>query len=277
MNLGKTHFQRQKCHWITFKGGSKISDYMTTIKKLKVNGYFREGSYVSEIFTDGRRVLFPRMAFSRNCFWIYNSVIKDVAEYLKTNKPKRTKRYPSIFWNKSMTEYSGKITATDINYAYWRIAYLRGYICEQTYLRGLEIKDKSMRNSSLSNLNSEKQWYIIKNGNLTERSFIVSKPDNYKNIYNDIRFFCYKLMNDLSLRLGNDFICYKVDCIYYVDTKANRKLVQGFLNENEMEWKQLEEKYKKTIKNKKNEKNNVSHGGNSNRSRNLRTKEGKSN
>jgi hypothetical protein len=241
MNLGKTHFQRQKCHWITFKPNSSSNNYLNTLNKLKIDGYYREGSYVNEIFCDGRRVLFPKMKFNRNCFWIYNSVIKDIKAYLEKNKPKKTKRFPAVLWNKDMKQFEGRITATDIDYAYWRIAFLRGYISEQTYIKGLDIEDKAMRNSSLSNLTSEKQWYIIQNGILTKKNFLVSKPDSYSMIYEDIRFFCYKLMKDLSLLLGNDFICYKVDCIYYVDTEKNRKLVQGFLNDNEIEWKQLEE------------------------------------
>jgi hypothetical protein len=260
MKLGKTHFQKQKCYWTTFKRNSDILNVMRRYAKSKIDGYYREGSYVHEIFCDGRRIVVPKMGFQNNCFWVYKIVINDVKKYLESHKPKRSKRYPSVLWNRSKSDFVGKITATDVDAAYWRIAYLRQYISENTYLRGLDLEDKSMRNSSLSNLNSQKQWFVIEGGQLTEKSFVITKPDDYAEIYDDIRFFCYKLMKDLSLLLGDDFICYKVDCIYYVDNKRNRQIVQGFLNKNKMEWKQLEEhKLKKTIKTKNHEKNNSRH------------------
>ena len=41
--------------------------------------------------------------------------------------------------------------------------------------------------------------------------------------------------------LGEDFICYKTDCIYYRDTAENRELVQSYLDSVGLEWKQLVE------------------------------------
>jgi hypothetical protein len=258
MNLGKTHFQRQRCYWITFKTNSNSEKFINRIKQHKINGYFREGSYVNEIFCDGRRVLFPKINFTRNCFWIYNAVISDVKKYLETCQPKSEKPCAAVLWNKQMRDFNGKITATDIDCAYWRIAFLKKYIGQKTYIKGLEIEDKSMRNSSISNLHSHKQWYIIKNGEITKKNFFITKPDSYSIIYDDIRYSCYKLMKDLSLLLGNDFICYKVDCIYYVDSKKNRKLVQDFLDDKNMDWKQLEEPHiKKNHKKQKHENTDV--------------------
>ena len=37
-----------------------------------------------------------------------------------------------------------------------------------------------------------------------------------------------------------DFICYKTDCIYYLDTEENRKLVNDFFKEKDLLMKQLE-------------------------------------
>jgi hypothetical protein len=47
-------------------------------------------------------------------------------------------------------------------------------------------------------------------------------------------------MNQVKRKLGKDFLCYKTDCIYYIDTKENRKKVNDFFKEKELFSKQLE-------------------------------------
>jgi hypothetical protein len=46
-------------------------------------------------------------------------------------------------------------------------------------------------------------------------------------------------MYEISILLGQEFDCWKTDCIYYRDTEANRKIVQGYFEEREMLFKQL--------------------------------------
>jgi hypothetical protein len=46
-------------------------------------------------------------------------------------------------------------------------------------------------------------------------------------------------MHILADLLGEEFICYKTDCIYYRDTPKNRELVQTYLDTVDLEWKQL--------------------------------------
>jgi hypothetical protein len=46
-------------------------------------------------------------------------------------------------------------------------------------------------------------------------------------------------MNVIANLLGEDFICYKTDCIYYKDTEDNRKLVQAYFDAADLPWKQL--------------------------------------
>jgi hypothetical protein len=48
-------------------------------------------------------------------------------------------------------------------------------------------------------------------------------------------------MMKIAELLGDEFICYKTDCIYYKDKPDNRKKVQEFLDGVGMEWKQLSE------------------------------------
>jgi arsenate reductase-like glutaredoxin family protein len=51
----------------------------------------------------------------------------------------------------------------------------------------------------------------------------------------------------MATMLGEDFICYKTDCIYYKDTPKNRDIVQTYLDSVDMEWKQLVEPEKPKV------------------------------
>ena len=53
--------------------------------------------------------------------------------------------------------------------------------------------------------------------------------------------------------LGEDFICYKTDCIYYKDTPKNRDIVQTYLDSVDMEWKQLVEPEKPKVEESNNQ------------------------
>jgi hypothetical protein len=46
-------------------------------------------------------------------------------------------------------------------------------------------------------------------------------------------------MMKVKKMLGDDFIAYKTDCIYYVDTKENRELVNQYFDKNSLTYKQL--------------------------------------
>ena len=46
-------------------------------------------------------------------------------------------------------------------------------------------------------------------------------------------------MTKVKRLLGDDFIAYKTDCIYYVDTKSNRDLVNEYFDKNDLTYKQL--------------------------------------
>jgi len=257
MRLGKTHFKKQRCYWVTFKPNISLDKYLQIKKPFRFNGYIRRGAFVDELFCDYRKMLFPQQNFSHQNATIFRVVLRDVNKYIaKNGTPKLVKPRAATLWNNDMSQYEGRVTATDLNHAYWRIAYQNGYISEPTYNMGLEDEVKPMRNSALANLTSKKEWFLLRDGEVTKTSFVISKDDALTIIYNNIRYTCYGIMHDLRLLLGADFICYKVDCIYYVDTKKNRKLVQDFITALDMEWKQLEEQNIKNHKKQKHEKSN---------------------
>lgn len=200
--------------------------------------YYREGHFSDEIIWDGRKFIFPQKRISEG-MWIFRSVITDVREFIQNKKIREKEKLPVNRWNPKLKKFRGKITATDVDHAYWRIAYMQGYISERTYLKGLQLKNKSLRLASLANLSSAKEYRIIQDGYITDKTVVLKYDPILQKIYNNIRYSCYEIMNTLAERLGEDFICYKTDCIYYKDSEKNRLTVQSYLDELGLEWKQM--------------------------------------
>lgn len=215
------------------------------LKKLKIvkaNAYYREGSFSDEIIWEGRKFVFPspKNNASKNV-WVFRSVMNNVREYVIDKKIREKPKLPVNHWNDKLTNYRGKVTATDVDHAYWRIAFLQGVITEKTYKKGLLLKDKALRLASLANLASAKEYRLILDGVLTDKTMLLKSDPTLKKVYDNIRNTCYLIMMKIAELLGDDFICYKTDCIYYKDTKENREKVQGYLDKIGMEWKQLVE------------------------------------
>jgi hypothetical protein len=211
----------------------------------KANGYIKKGTFTNEIVWGHNSYIFPcmdkkrQMAFKKGMF-LFGMVRKDVKEYLKTNKIKLPTKYGQVEYNKELNEdLFGKITATDLNHAYWRIAYNLGIISDNTYSKGLNDDFKAVRLAALSTMGANKKYQKIKNGKLLDEYKVVYGDDNLKDVYKLIRLTCYKYMNKVKRMLGKDFLCYKTDCIYYIDTQYNRKIVRDFFIEKDLYMKQL--------------------------------------
>lgn len=212
------------------------------LKRTKSDAYFRKGSFATDIIWQGRRFVFPNPKKSlSNNMWVFKTVINDVRKHILTHKIREKQKLPVNHWNPKNKNYRGKITATDLDHAYWRVAFLNEYISMDTYLRGLELKDKSLRLAALANLSSMKEFIVIKQGQITEDTITLKYDPILHKIYSNIRFTCYEHMMNMANMLGDEFICYKTDCIYYKDKPENRQLVQDYLDSVAMEWKQLVE------------------------------------
>ena len=211
----------------------------------KANGLIKRGTFTNEIVWGNNSYIFPcmdkkkQMAFKKGMF-LFGMVRKDVREYIKNNKIKLPTKYGQIEYNKELNEdLFGKITATDLNHAYWRISYNLGIISDNTYTKGLNDDFKAVRLAALSTMGANKKYQKIKNGKLLDEYKIVYGDDKLKDVYKLIRLTCYKYMNQVKKMLGKDFLCYKTDCIYYIDTQYNRKIVRDFFKEKDLYMKQL--------------------------------------
>jgi hypothetical protein len=173
--------------------------------------------------------------------FLFGMVRKDAKNYLKKNPEiKLPKKYGQIEYNGKLDEERfGKITGTDLNHAYWRIAYNLGILSDMTYYKGLKDDFKEVRLAALSTLGATKRYQKIKDGILIDDYYVIAGDEKLQQIYKLIRYTCYRYMNQVKKILGIDFLCYKTDCIYYIDTKENRKKVRDFFEEKDLLMKQL--------------------------------------
>jgi hypothetical protein len=167
--------------------------------------------------------------------------MNDVKEYCVGRRIKELPKLPVNYWNPKIDKAKGRIAATDLNHAYWRIAFINGYISAKTYEKGLLIKDKALRLASLANLSSAKQYFLIEGGKVTKKSITLRFEAYLQKVYNNIRYECYQHMMTMANLLGDDFICYKTDCIYYKQSKKNVELVTTYLDSVGIDYKQLVE------------------------------------
>jgi hypothetical protein len=213
----------------------------------KADGYIKRGTFTNEVVWGKYSYMFSildkkkQKSFKQGMF-LFGMVRKDAKKYLKV-KPtiKLPKKYNQIEYKGYLKDDDiGQITGTDLNHAYWRIAWKLGIISDQTYIKGLDDRFKSVRLAALSTLGADKKYNIIRNGEITKDFKIINGDTDLQNIYKLIRYSCYRYMNQVKKILGSDFLCYKTDAIYYIDTTENRKLVRDFFKEKDLLMKQLE-------------------------------------
>lgn len=232
---------RYNVQYLSEKQESLVLDAM---KKAKADGLYRKGSFASQIIW-GKRIFYfqnPTKRFPMNTLHIFRLVKLDCERFLsKREKIRLEKKLPVNYVKYDNYTNTEKITATDLNNAYWTIAHQLGYISEETYKKGLQKKLKEVRLSALSNLGIDKHYVKIIKGEISKQETLVRGDRNLKELYENVRNTCFKHMMNASKLLGKDFIAYKTDCIYYKDTRTNRRIVQKYFNEQELKYKQLVE------------------------------------
>jgi len=219
-----------------------MESFMKTLLKGKADFYVRLGSECTELIFDTIHNVYAtkNKNFPKNKIFLFNLVNKDAKRYLEQNglvivKPKKK----TAEWNWDYDDEVGTITGTDLDHAYWRIAYVKNYISKKTYEYGLDDSAKALRLASISVLGREKKYLEYKDGEFVGEVVRQEKNEALHNIFMDVRHSCFYMMWEISELLGEDFFCWKTDCIYYRDTPENRKIVHNYLEEREMLFKQL--------------------------------------
>ena len=218
------------------------------LKKIEAsggNGLIKKGTFTNEIIWGRKSYIFNlldkkhQQSFKKGMF-LFGMVRKDAKAFLKKKKVKLPKKYNQIQYNNNINlDLFDKVAGTDLNHAYWRIAYNLGIITEITYLKGLRDDFKSVRLAALSTLGADKKYRVIRDGKITFDVKTIEGDKELQQVYKLIRYTCYRYMNQVKKLLGQDFLCYKTDAIYYIDTKYNRKLVNDFFNNKDLLIKQL--------------------------------------
>lgn len=233
--------KEKEVNYIGTKSGLRL---MEKVQNKKLNGFYRKGTYKTEIVIGLYSHYFYNDPENRDAdfnkgMWLYNPVAKEAKAFVKNNPNfKIPRQYPSevdeirkrIEEDPKNEKIINKSTASvDLSHAYWRVAYNLGVITEKTYHKGLGIKSKAVRLSSLSILGTQKSYYKIIDGEFTGKKVIERRRNaKLENVYKLIRFTVYKYMFELKNKLGKDFFYYKVDAIFYRDTPENNELVKNF-------------------------------------------------
>lgn len=214
------------------KGTGSEPAILKNMAHYKENGYLRSSMMGSEIIWGDAKFKIPSKEGRKNqsSMVIFSMVSRNALTYLKTHSLKKTKYLPSEKWNNRFLNYEN-IIGTDINSAYWEIAYQLGVITEKTHSKGeLQITNKAILLASLAALGSDKSYQVIRDGQLVNEYVVLKGNDQLKEVYKKIRLRCFKYMDDLAALLGNDFVCYKTDCIYYRHTQANVQKVRDYMD-----------------------------------------------
>jgi hypothetical protein len=232
--------QEQKLKRIYSK--TKVDTFYNKLVKGKGNFMVRFGSECNELIFDNVHNVFSTVNknFDNKLLCLFNMVQSDVKNFLNINPyidiPPKVNTAEHNYKYEDGVE---KLTATDLDHAFWRIAYVKGYITKSTYEKGLPTSGKAIRLASLSVLGRGKKFDRYVDGEFFETVVTKEADTTLQKVYVDIRYSCYYMMYELSQLLKDDFESWKTDCIYYRDTPENRAIVHNYFEEREMLFKQL--------------------------------------
>ena len=211
------------------------------IKAIKGNGLFRATNDVTEIIIGDRYECYITGSNFSNGSHLMGAVKKDAQKFIDSGQ--KLPEFPKFPVRKTNDTYDfskGILVGTDIDHAYWRIAYNFGIISESTYFNGLKKSDyKVTRLTALSILGRRKIYQKIENGEVTNEFIEYPENEKLKALFTFIRTYAYFIMHELSILLGEEFESYNTDCVYYRDTTENRKVVSDYLNDKSLLYKWL--------------------------------------
>ena len=218
---------------------------MSRMLKEQANGLYKKGTFTNELVWGSYSYVISsqekkKEASLKKGMYLYGMVRRDAKMFLSEYSFSLPKKYDQIEYVKDFDRKKfQKITATDLNHAYWRIAYNLNIINEDTYNKGLRDEFKSVRLAALSTMGAPKKYFLIKRGILTNEFILQGGDPILQEVYKLIRYECYQHMAKIKDLLGTDFLAYKTDCCYYKDTLENRNKVANYLKEKHLLSKQL--------------------------------------
>lgn len=228
---------------------SLVNNYKTLKKSFKMR---KSANYVELITSTGQRLFHNKSDRFKGGLYLFQMVKKDVDKYLENHgEVEPYDELPVNHANKDY-DYSHPTIGMDINNAYWSVAHLKGYISKKTFQKGIEKEGlKTIRLSSLSSLGKKRVYECYTNGIYTHDEE-VRGDEALQNVYLDIRYSTYGVMLEIADALGDDFCCWKTDCIFFKDTDENRAIVKGIVESYGLECKVETKSLSKLIKSNSN-------------------------
>tara|TARA_Y100000361_G_scaffold145358_1_gene154446 strand:+ start:210 stop:893 length:684 start_codon:yes stop_codon:yes gene_type:complete len=207
-------------------------------KKLKRDFKIRKSPNLIElVLSDGFKMYHNRNKKFAKGLFLFNMVKTNVVQFIDSYGEVKPYEELPVNYSNPLYDLDNKTIGIDLNHAYWRVAYLKGYINETTYKKGLTSEElKHIRLSTLSTLGKARVYEVYEKGKYI-RDEVFAEDIQLQQVYNDIRYSTYAVMYECSEILKNDFKSWKTDCIFFKDTKANRKLVTDLLDEYNLEYK----------------------------------------
>jgi hypothetical protein len=147
------------------------------------------------------------------------SVRASITRYIKKhdfNVSAIKKEYPVVFTNRLFWDSIPPQTEfyiIDGKHAYWRIAFILGYIPKKMYEKYAENKAmKTARNISLAILNSRhKKEFFLRDSKTHE---IECDTSLYNQVYNNIRHYSYNLCGEIRNLLDDACFAYRTDGVF---------------------------------------------------------------
>tara|TARA_R110000850_G_scaffold231549_10_gene356535 strand:- start:43 stop:723 length:681 start_codon:yes stop_codon:yes gene_type:complete len=207
-------------------------EYLNHLIRLKKDFKIRESvNYAEIVRSDGEKIVSTKNNQFVKGLYLFAMVKRDIERYIAENGYITPSDELPVNYVSDIFNLENKVVGIDMDNAYWTIAYLKGYISENTYNKGLEKKEfKPIRLSALSTLGKGKTYKVYKDGKY-EFDEIAKANKELENFYLDIRYSTYGVLLEIANELGDDFHSWKTDCIFFKDNKENINLVRKRLDE----------------------------------------------
>jgi hypothetical protein len=217
---------------------NNIKFYLDSFVDSKRTFKVRQSKNYSVIVTDtGKKYMSNSNTKFGSGLFLFMMVKRDCQNFIKEyGLVEPHTELPVNYYNKNY-DLDNKTIGIDINNAYWSIAYLKNYITKKTFLRGLQSKEfKPIRLSALSSLGKPRVWKVYESGS-HRRNEITEGNKELQDVYLDIRYTTYAVMQEIADALGKDFHSWKTDCVFFKETKENKLLVETILDGYCLEYK----------------------------------------
>lgn len=215
------------------------------LKRQKKSFFVRSTTNITQIICDGVETSYmthlDKPLFPAKQLFIFKVVSDDAQRWMKMNPDfVPNPKFPTNAYNFQYDIDNGVLTGTDLTSAYWYIAHKLGLLSNKTFVKLLDPKYKTTKLAALAVLGRQMVYDEYVDGKMSkDKAVLKDKTPELVNLYRHVRYECYRHMIEMTRLLGNDFMCYKTDCIYYRDNERNRKIVYAYLESEGMEFNQV--------------------------------------